>query len=387
MPGPLRVLHVIESLHPGGAEMNLVAMLEQMPSEGIEQHVAWLHDAAGLRPRLEGRVASLTPIGASGRGWLPRAALGLRRCIRRHRIDVVHVQLIRAQVAARIAALLAGDVPVVTTWQNAFYEPFAVGDFRGSRVEQQIVRVVDGVTGIRDRRFVAVSRYVAEHLGQALHVPRERIEVVYNALDAARYAPSSADERARVRASAGVPAGAPLLLNVGRLVPQKAQADLVRAMAILVRSRPDVHLLIAGEGPLRSVLESQVQGAGLADRIHMPGARRDLAALYQSADLFVFPSLYEGLSVALVEAMANAIPAVVSDIAQNREVVGDCAAVTCVPVGDPHALAAAIEARLGSRAATRAASEALAQDVRARFDARTLAAALRRILEQAARER
>jgi glycosyltransferase involved in cell wall biosynthesis len=380
----LRVLHVIESLRPGGAEVNLASMVARLTPDRFEQHVAWLFSDSQLAERVGAHVAALHPLGLDGRRWLPRAVAGLVRIIRATGAEVVHAQLIRAQVAARIAAAVT-RVPIVTTWQNAFYDRAALSDFGDSRLRQESVRLIDLATGLRDRRFIAVSRYVADHLSAALKVPSSRVEVIHNAVDPARHAPVDPTQRSSLRAELGVPAAGKLLLNVGRLVPQKAQRELLVALARLLEGPVrDAYLMIAGGGPLAGELADEASRLGITAHVRLLGARDDLPRLYQSADLFVFPSAYEGLSVALVEAVANGLPVVVSDIPQNIEVVTHSRAARTVPIHQPSKLADAIAEHLVALPSLDEATRDLRADVLARFDAARLAGQLGAVLEAAA---
>jgi glycosyltransferase involved in cell wall biosynthesis len=319
---PLRVLHVTESLAHGGAEQNLLSFLRRLPPERFQHHLAYLYPDETLVEKFRPHVASFVPLGAGRGPGLIKAALALRGWMRRHPIDVVHTQLLRAQLVARTAAWTAalGRVPVVTTWQNAFYDDCSVADF-GSPARRELVRRLDGVTGRYDRHFIAVSEHVAAHCSERLGVPRDKVSVIYNCVEPTRYAPVPEEVLGRTRAELGLAPETRIILSVGRLVVQKGQRHLIAAMPYILRHVPHAVLLIAGGGPLRAELQAQATALALGDRVRLLGARGDVPALYQMADLFAFPSLYEGLSVALVEALANALPAVVSDIPQNREVI------------------------------------------------------------------
>jgi glycosyltransferase involved in cell wall biosynthesis len=379
----LRVLHVIESLGRGGAEMNLVSQVRHLSPARFEQHVAWMYDADQLVSELEPHVRSLVPLRVGNHGGILSGAVRLARWIRRHRPDVVHAQLIRAQLTARLGALLGGDVPVVTTWQNANYEPFAVSDF-GTQRRLRAVRAVDRITGLRDAHFVAVSKYVAEHLCQHLGVPAARVSIVYNAVSPSRYAPVPAEQLAELRRELRLEKNARVLLNLGRLVPQKAQRDLVEAMPQVIRRHPDTVLLIAGDGQLAAELRSACATLGLGDHVRLLGARRDAGALLQLADVFAFPSIYEGLSVALAEAAANGLPLVASDIPQNREVGEGIPSTRFVAPRRPEALATAIADLLDDLPSARAHAKAATAEIIDRFSPSTLANALGDVLAAAA---
>lgn len=395
MIGPLHVLHVTESLAHGGAEQNLLSFLRRLPPERFRHHLAYLYPDETLIEKFRPHVASLVPLGAGRGPGLLKAAAALRGWVRRNRVHVVHAQLLRAQLVARTAAwtaaLGAGRVPVVTTWQNAFYDDFSVADF-GSPARRAFVRRLDAVTGRYDRRFIAVSEHVAAHCSAALGVPRDKVIVIYNCVEPARYAPVSPEVLARTRAELGLAPEARIILSVGRLVVQKAQRHLIAAMQHVLRQVPHAVLLIAGGGPLRAELQAQVSALALGDRVRLLGPRGDVPALYQMADLFAFPSLYEGLSVALVEALANALPAVVSDIPQNREVIEEAGlglglgmtSVRMVPREDAAGLGPAVVELLRGGPAVRQAAHAAREAVRLRFSPEHLAQRFGETLEAAA---
>ncbi len=380
---PLRVLHVIESLGHGGAEQNLLSLLRQLPREKFSHHLAWLrHDERlidGFRPLVD----SMIPLKAGPGLGLLAATARLRRWIRDHAPQVVHVQLVRSQIVGRIAALCAGRVPVVTTWQNVFYAKEALADFANSRLRRAVVRGIDGLTGFGDNRFIGVSAHVARELGRQLWVPSDRVSVIYNCVEPARYAQVNDEDLAALRTSLDVPTNARLLLTVGRLVEQKNQAEAVLAMKTVTATHPEAVLLIAGAGPGQGRLQDQIRTLDLSRNVRLLGARADIPALLQLADLFVFPSLYEGLSVALVEALANGLGAVVSDIPQNREIADGIDAVSFVSPGDPVRLAQIIGHRLNGALCrpTRADRDRL----RTTFAPASLAAKLGDILQAAAR--
>ncbi len=126
----------------------------------------------------------------------------------------------------------------------------------------------------------------------------------------------SADEK---RAELGIPDGAFLMLSVGELNRNKNHEVVLRAMSLL--SDPNIHYAIAGAGDLREYLLSLSEELGIRDHVHLLGYRKDVAELYRAADVFVFPSFREGLSVSLMEAMASGLPCLVSDIRGNRDLI------------------------------------------------------------------
>jgi glycosyltransferase involved in cell wall biosynthesis len=170
-------------------------------------------------------------------------------------------------------------------------------------------------------------------------IPGARIRRIPNGVDTSRFAPAGAAERARLRGAAGVPAGA-LAIYAGRLAPEKGADVLLEAWAALAPETPAT-LCLVGDGPERAALEARARALGIDGRVRFAGARADVAPWLRAADLFVLPSRTEGLSVALLEAMACGLPVVATDVGATREAAGPDGAVV-VPPGRPDALAAAL---------------------------------------------
>ncbi|HEX4462422.1 MAG TPA: glycosyltransferase [Polyangia bacterium] len=385
MSRPLDVLHVTDSLAHGGAEQNLLSLLRRLPRDRFRHHLAWIVDDLRLADSFRPLVDSMVPLGGdySVRGCA-HATVVLRRWIAQHRPDVVHAQLITAQLVARAAAL--GRRPVVTTWQNAWYDPNAVSEFGGPK-RRQLMRLFDAVSSRFNRHFIAVSEHVGVSTAAHLGISPSRVSVIYNAVEPARYAAVEERDLTKVRAELGLREDDLVLLTVGRLVPQKAQVDLIEAMGRIVRRFPKAVLLVAGDGPLADELRARAAACGVADRVRLLGVRRDVPALLQLCKLFLFPSLYEGLSVALVEAVSNGVPVIASDIPQNREVGGTLEAVRFVRPGDVDSLAKVVFDLLGNYAQVRQAALAAQAEVQARFDPSLLAMRFGAVLENAARPR
>jgi glycosyltransferase involved in cell wall biosynthesis len=215
--------------------------------------------------------------------------------------------------------------------------------------------------------FVAVSEPIRDELVGA-GIPGARIRRIPNGVDTSRFAPVGAAERARLRRAAGLPAGA-LAIYAGRLAPEKGADVLLDAWAALAPAAPAT-LCLVGDGPERAALEARARALGIEDRVRFAGAREDVAPWLRAADLFVLPSRTEGLSVALLEAMACGLAVVATDVGATREAAGAGGAVV-VPPGRPDALAVAMAAVLRDGARARALGAA------ARARARALGAAAR----------
>ena len=230
------------------------------------------------------------------------------------------------------------------------------------------MRLTDRITSRRNVGLVAVSEYVKQHFIEGIGFPADRIEVIPNCLDPTRSARASPQEITRARTSLGIREGDTVLVHVGRLMTEKGQEEAIRAIPEIRHQIPTVRLLLVGPGPDRERLEGIVRELGLGEAVVLAGLRSDVPALLQASDLFMFPSRREGLSVALIEALAAGLPAVVCDIPQNREVGDGIASVRFVPARSSSAIAAATLSLLGDQN-VRASARQAAGSVQDRFSA------------------
>ena len=169
---------------------------------------------------------------------------------------------------------------------------------------------------------MACSNYVKTSYVRSLGLDASRVEVIYNSVDPAGLR-SKPGVGIGLSMDLALPENAFVYLNVGRLDPQKNQRLLLRAFAGVIRAQPTAYLVIVGVGPLEAELRRLASDLGIGNRVLFAGRRSDIADLLSLADVFVFPSLFEGLGVALIEAMFAGLPCIVSDIEVFREFVVD----------------------------------------------------------------
>ncbi len=336
----LPVLHVIDTLGGGGAEMALAELLPGLHRRGIRSHVACLRRSdEGVEPRVATVGVEVSHLPDRG-PWVRTKAL--RQLIVTTRARVVHTALFHATVTGQLACI-GLDVPVVTSLVNDTYGPARYADPAIRPWRLGVVQAVDGLLGrhLTDQ-FHAITYAVRDAAVDQLRLPPDRIHVVSRGHDPARLGVRDRDRRLRSREALGLPPDAPIVVTTGRHEYQKGQVHLLDAVARLATSHQDVHLLVLGRRGARTrALESQRDRLGLQDRVHLLGYRSDAPDVLAAGDVFAFPSLYEGLGNALIEAMALALPIVASDLPAVREVVGRGPALL-VPPSDPAALAAGL---------------------------------------------
>jgi glycosyltransferase involved in cell wall biosynthesis len=357
----IRILHVIPGLGHGGAEHQLLMNIEHLDSAKFESHVYNLHDRTILAPALEEAGAKVHSGVVSGRLAAPRRLWKLTRLVRELKPDLIHTSNVVGEMYGGLAGRMTG-VPVVGTLTNTSDRAVRLADnphlnsFKLNTVgflRRQLVRRTH-------RRHIAISKHVGESAIKELGIRPDRISVIYRGIDS-KQSEADSNDIAELRRELGLDDGAHVILTVGRLVPQKGQRYLVDAMPAVIEQYPGSVLLIVGIGFLEEKLKSQVSELGLEKHVRFLGRREDVPALMQLADTFVFPSLFEGLGVSLLEACDSGTAIVATNTGPIPEIIRHGETGLLVPPADHESLAAAIlelmdDSELGARLAEAAAN-------------------------------
>ena len=302
-----RVVQVIPTLRTGGLEnvvLRLVTHFEPRLSQGV------------VTPAKNGPLAARFPAGVSivamGEQHRPDRfnAVRMAQVFRRLRPDIVHTRNWTC-IDAILGARLAG-VPHVIHGEHGREATDPTGS---NRLRRRVRRVLAPLVS----QFVTVSRDLNRWLVEDVGVPARKVRTIYNGVDTDRFAPG---DREAARRTLEIPPGWGVVGTVGRLDPVKDQAGLIRAFAATTAQRPSV-LLIVGDGPLRSELDALTRELGLDGRVRLLGERQDVPQVLQALDCFVLPSVGEGISNAILEAMATALPVVATRVGGNVELVED----------------------------------------------------------------
>jgi glycosyltransferase involved in cell wall biosynthesis len=332
----------------GGAEFALLMLIENLDPNW--EPTLLLDDDPGAQPLAERaealgatvrRVAPM-PLGLTG----ARRGFDLARLLRAERPVIFHAHL-SWPLAAKwaLAASVLARLPTVATIQ-------LIPEFRLERSSRLQLRAL--AAGID--RYIAVSRDVADELVERFGWPTAKVQVGYNAVEIKRFgAPAPAGLRELIGGGER-----PLVLTPARLDEQKGHPVLLRAAAEL----PGVDFVFAGDGPERAALEALAGELGIAERVHFLGYRDDIPRLLAACDVFALPSLYEGSSLAVLEAMAAERPVVSSAIGGTDELIDDGVDGLLVRPGDTAGLASALR-RLLNDAELR---KTFAQRARARVE-------------------
>lgn len=283
-----------------------------------------------------GRTGPVTCFDAASAPRLMLRIPAVVRAIREARADVVHCHLPLASVAGRIAGALSG-IPVVSTEHNVL-ERYHPATRMATRATWRLQAHVIAVSG-------EVETSIRRSVGSAVPVT-----VIRNGVAVERFLP--AEDRAGARVALGLPADAPVVGTIAVFRTQKRLDLWLEAARRIAALRPDVRFLLVGDGPLRPEVERTLDALGLRDRVTLPGLVEDVRPFLRAMDVYLVSSDFEGLPVALLEAMATGVVPVSTAVGGIPEVVSEATGFV-VPRGDALALSQAVLAALGAPAEER----------------------------------
>jgi glycosyltransferase involved in cell wall biosynthesis len=344
---PLRIAHVTLSLDVGGLEKLLVEFARHADRRRFHLSFISLSTPGDLAGDIEACGWKVSALHAPP-GLRAKIIFDLAKLFWRQRIDVVHTHDDRPNVYGVPAARLVGI-------RRVFHTRHSQGTGL-SRRQEWLVRLAS----LGNTRFVCISHDSAKHtLSQG--ISRRRVAVLHNGIDTEQFS------------FTGPASDGPVVL-VARLAREKDVPTLLHAAALIATGQPDFRLEIAGDGPERSNLEALRDRLGLGQHVRFLGAVRDVPRLLARARLFVLPSLSEGISLTLLEAMARGLPVVATTVGGNPEVVSQGATGLLVSARDPNALAEAVLGLWRQPNLGRRMGQAGRQRVEQHFDVRQMVA-------------
>ena len=337
MPNVPLIAHVIYRLDVGGLENGLVNLINRIPAERFRHAIICLTDYSEFRQRLtRGEV----PVFALNKppGNSPVTQFKLWTLFNRLRPAVVHTRNLGA-LEATLPAALAG-VPVRIHGEHGR----DVDDLDGTNPRRRIVRRLYKPFV---HQYIALSRDLASYLQHKIGVPPSRIAQVYNGVDSTLFHPAGRERDAVPHPNFSGP-GYFVIGTVGRMQDVKDPLTLARAFLRLLQAIPGaeqrLRLVMVGDGPLREQVRMLLVEAGVGECAWIPGGRNDVARIMRSFDLFVLPSLAEGISNTILEAMATGLPVLATAVGGNPELIQAGVTGTLVPRDDPESMARAMRA-------------------------------------------
>lgn len=367
---PLRVARIITRLNIGGPSIQAARLTTCLEARGYHTRLFFgrLGTGEGDMRYLLADDADAQFVETLQRPIAPLADLRtfvrLYRELRRYRPVLVHTHMAKAGLLGRLATacynLTRGASPrarVVHTYHghvlDGYFNPLATRVFIA--LERLLARTTDAI--------VAISPAIRDELIDTYRIgTAAQYRVVPLGFDLAPFAAVDDEARRAARAALGIPAGVAVVSTVGRLTAIKQPRLFLETIAEVSRGVQHLTAVVAGDGELRPELEQAAQALGIADRVRLLGWRRDLPVVYGATDVFLLTSRNEGTPVALIEAMASAVPGVSTDVGGVRDVIDSPEVGVLAAPGDRRALAAGVEKlladpvlrrRMGERARAR----------------------------------
>lgn len=344
----LKILRVVIGLNQGGVQQAVLNLFRGLDASRFEPIACAIENSGAIGKEIEAAGFEVITLGYRRQPWATIRAL--RRLMLERQIDIVHASSYHPSFYGRIAGLLAG-VPVLISHEHVVFD-------HRRRQREWANRLLASKTAA----YIAVGEQVGRQVRDWYGYPEEKVRVIHNGVDLTRFVP--AHDRRDLRAALGLPVDQPIVVMVARLDPEKGHRTLFEAISLLQGKAAT--WLIVGSGRGEDRIRAEAAHFGVSDRVRFLGMRRDIPALLQAADIFAFPTLQEGFSNALIEAMASGCAIVASDYPSNLEAVEEGKTALISPCGDAPRLAAnlarllddpALRCRLGTAARERAEQE------------------------------
>lgn len=309
----MNILHLIENLDIGGAQTRLLNDLRLLDRKKFNNIVCSLTFGGRLVSAIEG--LGIKTFALSGAFNLRSLSI-LLSIIRQNDIDVIHTQLFFADLYGRLAGKISQVPFIVTTIQSSVYEPDNVFLYSYKR------KLLDSYSGrLANDRFIAVSGFVKDSIIRRLKFNPKKIEIIPNYIDFSALNSVRQQDISALKKELDIKTGEIIFITVSRLNPAKGLNYLLEAFAALNKQYPSVKLLIAGSGPSEAELKGLSRILGIKDKVVFLGERNDIKELLHMSDIFVFPTLSEGLPLSLLEAMAVGKSCIASDIGPIQEII------------------------------------------------------------------
>lgn len=333
---PPLIAHVIHHLVIGGLENGLVNLINNIPHNKYRHAVICIQDYSEFRNRIQRKDVEVYAM-HRGNGNDPAMLLKLYRLFRQIKPNIVHSRNISA-LDSLLPSFLAGVRHRIHGEHG-----WDVNDLKGKNKKNQWLRRVHRPL---IQQYVALSIHTRDYLVERVHVKPKRITQIYNGVDVKRFLP--VEKKGPIPTADGSIFSPNKLIigTVGRLEPVKDQKTLVNAFNILLKKQPDLgnklQLVLIGGGSKYDEVSNLIHQLGIQDHICMTGPRDNIPELLRNLDIFVLPSLAEGISNTILEAMATQLPVVATDVGGNAELISHKQTGLIVPPNDPDAMADAL---------------------------------------------
>lgn len=320
----IKVLFLIDTLETGGAEKSLLTITSKFRT--VVPVFVFIYPGNSLMQNFINQGIEVHSLGVKNGYNFKDALYKIRPLVSKINPDIIHSTLFKSDIIAR-RLIKIYPKPLINSLVNNSYikNRYQNLSFFG-KIKLFLVQKYDEKTARNVDLFISNSQAIKDTNSVSLNIPPSKIKVIHRGRDISIYENVTGLEKINLACEFKI-RNRKIMLNVSRLLERKGQLDLLKAFKILCEERSDVILLIAGEGGYRQCLENYISENNLTENVLLIGNRNDIPELLKAADLFIFPSWYEGLPGALIEAMMSKLPIIASDIPENKECVSSNSAL------------------------------------------------------------
>ncbi len=304
-----RILYLITGLNIGGAEVVLYNLTKKINKKAFEIVVVSIIPIGEIGKKIEKEGFKVLSLNAKFK-YNPLIFFRFLKILRKEKIDILHAHMFHANLLGRIAGKMCRVPIIISTIHNE--------NFGGKTRELLICH-----TRLLGIKTVVISKKVGETMLKKRVVSKKEIVVIENGIDTEEFSPREDDNIKKTRTSLGIPKGIPVFLSVGRIEEQKGYPCLIDALEILDRKGINFCMLILGEGREREKIENLVKEKKLNKKIYLLGNKKNVKEYLTASDMFIMPSFWEGLPLALLEAMASGLIVVATEAGGIPGVIND----------------------------------------------------------------
>jgi len=336
----IKVLHILGSAERGGTEANTHDLVTHMASDFLNE-LCFLSKRGPIGEELKHEGFKVYYLPLANPWTIPRVAFRLYRLLRANRYDILYLSGLKANFLGRLLGRLSGHGKIL----GGLWSKYPSG------IKRNWTLWIDRLTFKLSLGYVSNSQAAIDFL-VAHGYDRRKFWLIHNGIDIKPFYRRSDAEKETIKREYELPLNKPIITCVANLRPPKGHEYLIRALHELKNEGPDFLALLVGDGPLRGELEKLVQELELSEQVRLLGSRdrEEIPEILAITDIFVLPSLWEGLPTAIIEAMAAGCPVVATNVAGIPEVVVDGKTGFLVPPRDPQALADKIKLLLQDQA-------------------------------------
>ncbi len=313
----MKVFYIVDSLNVGGAEKSLLEILGNF--RHVQPVMCHIYCGSDLRPAYEKANIHVISLNIKKRLAFHHALRKLIQAIRHEAPDVIHLTGFYSTFLGRMAGFLL-KVPIVESFSNETYTPRYYASLPTQfHWKLKIAQWLDRLTFRWVKHVISVSEAVRQANSGMLKLSPQKVSVIYRGRNPQPFLDVNPQAGEKLRRIYDITPETTVLLNVARLIYRKGHKELIEALSIIQHKYHDVRLFIAGDGHYRPELEAHLQKLGITDKVVFLGMRDDIPTWLHVADIFMFPSHYEGHPGAVIEAMFAACPIIASDIPVHHE--------------------------------------------------------------------